>query len=344
VQSAPTLRAKRESSIASAVELPPAGCYVDGDGARVVQVFANALNNAVKFTPRGGHIWFTAECRSDEAVVRIRDEVIAANVGAVPPSRLDALGTVAQHPWPRFHDRGERLRLGQEPDGARGIGKRACLRSAALFGGCELRPMIGVRREADQRVLTEARAQAIDERHLDAIGVVAGQESEVASCERRGFIAAQDHRFDRCGQRHARQALAQNAHEMRRHARRRAEREGYFRGRHAAYAQVALVIEQERQAHRAEPAKVDAVRARNGTAARRLRREGRFDLRKIIQRRHQIRPRGALQFACIQRHKRRRNIPSAETCRGHQDFLVRSIVGIGCGATVRACDTRFLLR
>ena len=47
--------------------------YVDGDGARLVQVFANALNNAVKFTPRGGRIWFTAERQSDEAIVRIRD-------------------------------------------------------------------------------------------------------------------------------------------------------------------------------------------------------------------------------------------------------------------------------
>ena len=55
------------------VELPVTPSYVDGDGARVVQVFANALNNAVKFTPRGGRIWFTAERQSDEAVVRIRD-------------------------------------------------------------------------------------------------------------------------------------------------------------------------------------------------------------------------------------------------------------------------------
>ena len=47
--------------------------YVHGDGARLVQVFANALNNAVKFTPRGGRIWFTAERQSNEVVVRIRD-------------------------------------------------------------------------------------------------------------------------------------------------------------------------------------------------------------------------------------------------------------------------------
>ena len=45
-----------------------------------MQVFANVLNNAVKFTPRGGHIWFTADQQSDEAVVRIRD----TGVGIAP--------------------------------------------------------------------------------------------------------------------------------------------------------------------------------------------------------------------------------------------------------------------
>ena len=53
---------------------------VEGDGARLVQIFANVLNNAVKFTPRGGQIWFTAESQSTEAVVRIRD----TGVGIAP--------------------------------------------------------------------------------------------------------------------------------------------------------------------------------------------------------------------------------------------------------------------
>jgi signal transduction histidine kinase/ActR/RegA family two-component response regulator len=55
------------------VQLPAAHVRVQGDGARLVQVFANVLNNAVKFTPPGGHISFTAEERSGEAVVHIRD-------------------------------------------------------------------------------------------------------------------------------------------------------------------------------------------------------------------------------------------------------------------------------
>ena len=55
------------------VQLPSAPICVNGDGARLVQVFANVLNNAVKFTPPGGLIWFTAEAHSGTALVRIRD-------------------------------------------------------------------------------------------------------------------------------------------------------------------------------------------------------------------------------------------------------------------------------
>jgi signal transduction histidine kinase/ActR/RegA family two-component response regulator len=60
--------------------MPSTPIRVDGDGARLVQIFANVLNNAVKFTPRGGQIWFTADQQSTEAVVRIRD----TGIGIVP--------------------------------------------------------------------------------------------------------------------------------------------------------------------------------------------------------------------------------------------------------------------
>lgn len=61
-------------------EMPSTPIQVDGDSARLVQVFANVLNNAMKFTPPGGHIWFTAEQRSHEAIVRVRD----TGVGIAP--------------------------------------------------------------------------------------------------------------------------------------------------------------------------------------------------------------------------------------------------------------------
>ena len=55
------------------LQLPAQPISIDGDGARLAQVFANVLNNAVKFTPRDGRIWFTANQQSDVAIVRIRD-------------------------------------------------------------------------------------------------------------------------------------------------------------------------------------------------------------------------------------------------------------------------------
>ena len=66
------------------MRLPSTPIRVDGDGARLVQIFANVLNNAVKFTPRGGQIWFTADQQSTEAVVRIRDTGIGIAPDVLP--------------------------------------------------------------------------------------------------------------------------------------------------------------------------------------------------------------------------------------------------------------------
>jgi signal transduction histidine kinase/ActR/RegA family two-component response regulator len=66
------------------VQLPSAPIRVRGDGARLVQVFANVLNNAVKFTPHGGHIWFSADQQANEAVVRIRDTGVGIAPDVVP--------------------------------------------------------------------------------------------------------------------------------------------------------------------------------------------------------------------------------------------------------------------
>src|SRR5690349_16768540 len=66
------------------VRMPGNPVRIDGDGARLVQIFANVLNNAVKFTPRGGHISFAAEDEVAEAVVRIRDTGIGIAPGVLP--------------------------------------------------------------------------------------------------------------------------------------------------------------------------------------------------------------------------------------------------------------------
>jgi signal transduction histidine kinase/ActR/RegA family two-component response regulator len=66
------------------VRMPSTLIRVDGDGVRLVQIFANVLNNAVKFTPPGGNIWFTADQQSNEAVVRIRDTGIGIAPDLLP--------------------------------------------------------------------------------------------------------------------------------------------------------------------------------------------------------------------------------------------------------------------
>jgi PAS domain S-box-containing protein len=54
--------------------LPDVRVYVEGDAARLAQAIGNLLNNASKFTPRGGSVTLTLEREGDGvAVIRIRD-------------------------------------------------------------------------------------------------------------------------------------------------------------------------------------------------------------------------------------------------------------------------------
>jgi PAS domain S-box-containing protein len=68
------------------VTYPSEPLYVDGDATRLAQVFANLLNNAAKYTPRGGRIALTTERSGGTAVIRVRD----SGVG-IPAAMLDRI-------------------------------------------------------------------------------------------------------------------------------------------------------------------------------------------------------------------------------------------------------------
>ncbi|HEY5243689.1 MAG TPA: ATP-binding protein, partial [Polyangiaceae bacterium] len=53
--------------------LPASPLWLDGDPVRLAQIFTNLLNNAARFTPRGGRIAFSAEARDGHALVSVRD-------------------------------------------------------------------------------------------------------------------------------------------------------------------------------------------------------------------------------------------------------------------------------
>lgn len=60
-------------SLELSVSLPESELWVDADPLRLSQVFANLLDNAVKFTPEGGRIVIEVECEEDEIEIRVAD-------------------------------------------------------------------------------------------------------------------------------------------------------------------------------------------------------------------------------------------------------------------------------
>ncbi len=63
-----------------------ADVVVDADATRLTQVFANLLNNAAKYTERGGRIWLTTECLDNHVVMSVRDTGIG-----IPPAFLKSI-------------------------------------------------------------------------------------------------------------------------------------------------------------------------------------------------------------------------------------------------------------
>jgi signal transduction histidine kinase/ActR/RegA family two-component response regulator len=66
------------------VTLPTEPIYLHADSTRLGQIISNLLNNAAKYTEKGGHIWLTAERQGNEAVVSVRDTGIGIAAENLP--------------------------------------------------------------------------------------------------------------------------------------------------------------------------------------------------------------------------------------------------------------------
>jgi CheY-like chemotaxis protein len=66
------------------VAVPRTGLAVEGDEARLAQVFANLLTNSAKYTEPGGNVWVTGRREGGKAIVEVRDDGIGMAAGIIP--------------------------------------------------------------------------------------------------------------------------------------------------------------------------------------------------------------------------------------------------------------------
>lgn len=66
------------------MHLPADAVIVDGDSTRLVQVVANLLNNAAKYTPRSGRVWLDLRREAGDAVIEVRDNGVGMPAALLP--------------------------------------------------------------------------------------------------------------------------------------------------------------------------------------------------------------------------------------------------------------------
>ncbi len=72
------------AGVALTVELPGEPLYLEADATRLVQILANLLGNAAKFTPQGGHASLSARREGAWIEIRVRDDGIGIEARQLP--------------------------------------------------------------------------------------------------------------------------------------------------------------------------------------------------------------------------------------------------------------------
>ncbi len=80
-QARPLIEARRHELV---LRMPSARTCVRGDKTRLVQVVANLLNNAAKYTPQGGEITLALEVRETQVAIVVRDNGSGIAPGLLP--------------------------------------------------------------------------------------------------------------------------------------------------------------------------------------------------------------------------------------------------------------------
>ncbi|HUF99237.1 MAG TPA: ATP-binding protein, partial [Ilumatobacter sp.] len=93
VDAARPISERREQELA--VTLPSVPVYVEGDPTRLGQIVGNLLNNACKFTERGGHVWLTVEREEDSDTDRAEDASVRVAPQALIRVRDTGIGIAA---------------------------------------------------------------------------------------------------------------------------------------------------------------------------------------------------------------------------------------------------------
>jgi two-component system CheB/CheR fusion protein len=136
----PARRNGIELEVRAAAELPP----VSGDHDRMTQVMVNLLDNALKYTPRGGRVEIITERTGDQSVLHVRDSGIGMPTELVP--RIFDLFTQAPQTLERSH-------------GGLGLGLTLVKRLVELHGGSVAASSAGVGEGSEFTITLPAAAE-----------------------------------------------------------------------------------------------------------------------------------------------------------------------------------------